>query len=38
MTGEQTFVIPEISLGEGDNLISLTGTGQVKIEYQEGSL
>jgi predicted phage tail component-like protein len=38
MTGEQTFVIPEISLGEGDNLISLTGTGRVKIEYQEGSL
>lgn len=38
MTGQQTFVIPELSLREGDNLISLEGSGTVRIEYQEGGL
>lgn len=38
MTAQQTFVIPELSLREGDNLISLEGSGTVRIEYQEGGL
>lgn len=38
MTGEQTYVIPEISLVQGDNVIRLTGNGRVRIEYQEGGL
>lgn len=35
---EQTFTIPEITLTKGNNIIYLTGTGTVKIEYQEGGL
>lgn len=38
MTGEQTYIVPEIVLSPGNNLISLTGSGTIKIEYQEGGL
>lgn len=38
MTGSQTFVIPEISLSQGDNLIGIESNGTVVIEYQEGRL
>lgn len=33
-----TFIIPEILLLEGNNLIQFDGTGNVTIEYQEGGL
>jgi phage-related protein len=35
---QQTFTIPEITLNKGNNIVYLTGTGTVKIEYQEGGL
>lgn len=34
----QTYTIPEITLKQGNNILYLTGTGTVKIEYQEGGL
>ncbi len=38
MTGEQSYIIPEIALSGGNNIISMSGNGTVKIEYQEGGL
>lgn len=35
---EGVFTIPEIVLKEGDNVLKITGTANVKIEYQEGGL
>ena len=33
-----TFRIPELELVEGDNLVTVTGTGNVSFRYQEGGL
>lgn len=38
MTEEQTYIIPELVLTAGDNIIDFIGNGTVKIEYQEGGL
>jgi hypothetical protein len=33
-----TFTIPELELAEGDNLVSVTGTGQITFAWTEGSM
>jgi phage-related protein len=33
-----TFTIPELELVEGDNLVSVTGTGNITFEWTEGSM
>ena len=33
-----TFAIPELELVEGDNLVSVTGTGTITFAWQEGAL
>lgn len=33
-----TFYIPEFELSEGDNVVTVTGTGNVTFEYQEGGM
>lgn len=33
-----TFIIPELELTEGDNLVTVTGTGDITFTWQEGSL
>lgn len=38
MTEEQTYIIPELVLISGDNIIDFMGNGTVKVEYQEGGL
>lgn len=35
---EQTYTVPELTLTKGNNILHITGTGTVKIEYQEGGL
>jgi hypothetical protein len=37
-TSAGTYTIPELELVEGDNLVSVTGTGDVTFAWQEGSL
>jgi phage-related protein len=37
-TGAGTYTIPELELVEGDNLVSVTGTGEIAFSWQEGSL
>ena len=36
--GAGTFIVPEIALVAGNNTLTLTGTANVVIEYQEGGL
>lgn len=38
MTEEETYIIPEIVLTAGDNILDFYGNGTVKVEYQEGGL
>lgn len=33
-----TFVIPTLELTEGDNVVTVTGTGNITFKYQEGGL
>jgi phage-related protein len=33
-----TFTIPELELAEGDNLVSVTGTGSITFAWTEGSM
>ena len=33
-----TFILPELELLEGENIITVTGNGTIKFTYQEGSL
>ena len=33
-----TFTIPDLQLKQGENILKITGTGTVTIEYQEGGL
>lgn len=33
-----TFMIPSLELSQGNNTITVTGTGTVKFEYQEGGM
>lgn len=33
-----TFIIPELELTEGNNEVTVTGTGTIRFEYQEGAL
>ena len=33
-----TFVIPTLELTEGDNVVAVTGTGNITFKYQEGGL
>lgn len=33
-----TFRIPELQLEEGENLLTVTGTGNIKFEYREGRI
>lgn len=33
-----TFTVPTLELAEGDNLVTITGTGNVTFSYQEGGL
>ena len=37
-TSAGTFTIPELELVEGDNLVSVTGTGSITFTWQEASL
>lgn len=36
--GAGTFRIPELQLKKGENLLTVTGTGNIKFEYREGRL
>ena len=36
--GSGSFTLPELELAEGDNLVTLTGTGTVTFTYQEAGL
>lgn len=36
--GAGTFRIPELQLEEGTNLLTVTGTGNIKFEYREGRI
>ena len=36
--GPGSYTLPELELAEGDNAVSVTGTGTIAFEWQEGSL
>lgn len=36
--GSGSFTLPELELMEGDNLVTITGTGTISFEWQEGGL
>ena len=36
--GPGSYTLPELELAEGDNAVSVTGTGVIAFEWQEGSL
>lgn len=37
-TSAGTYTIPELELVEGDNLVSVTGTGSITFAWTEGSM
>lgn len=36
--GSGSFTLPELELVEGANIVTVTGTGQITLEWQEGNL
>ncbi|MBO7252711.1 MAG: hypothetical protein J6V25_08800, partial [Oscillospiraceae bacterium] len=36
--GPGSYTLPELELKEGANLVTVTGTGQITFEWQEGDL
>lgn len=36
--GSGSFTLPELELGEGENIVTVTGTGTIIFSWQEGSL